>query len=276
MTNSKELFQELLNKINLPDREEAAAILYYLLEAKSGLTRSDILINKVVEVASNQFEDEISRINTHEPIQYIAGYSWFRNQKFTVNPSVLIPRPETELLVQEIIDQQKSKPAILDVGTGSGCIAISLALEIPGSKITALDNSERAIAIAKENARTLGAKVDFLQADFLKNEISLSGLDFLVSNPPYIREGEMESMEANVLNFEPHLALFVSNENPLIFYEALAIQGKKLLKPRGKILAEINSWLGKETLELFQQHGYQDVKLILDLEGKNRIVVASR
>jgi len=276
MTNSKELFQELLNKINPPDREEAAAMIYYLLEAKLGLTRSDIFMNKRIEVSPHPFENELARIHAHEPIQYIAGYAWFRDRKFIVNPSVLIPRPETELLVQKVIDEKRNNPTILDLGTGSGCIAISLALEISDAKVIALDISEKAIATAKENAKTLGAKVDFVRADFLKGDIGIFDLDFLVSNPPYIREEEKQNMEATVLSYEPHLALFVSNHNPLVFYQALAIQGKKILKTGGKMIVEINSQLGKETAELFQQHGYQNVKLIHDLEGKERIVSALR
>ncbi len=276
MANSKELFQEVVNKISLEDRSEAAAIAYHVLEEKLGITRNDILLGKPTATSIDKLSNEIQRINSHEPIQYITGTAWFRNRKFKVNPSVLIPRPETELLVQEVINQKVKSPTILDIGTGSGCIAVSLALEIPDSKVFAVDVSEQALAVAKENAQLLKANVEFVQADFLKGDLKMPDLDFLVSNPPYVMENEKQDMNSNVLNYEPHLALFVPDSNPLLFYKALAERGRHLLKQNGKIMAEINPLLAKETKELFEQNDYQEVKLIKDLEGKNRMVTAIR
>ncbi len=275
MTNSKELFQEAVNKITIEDRSEAAAITYFLLEEKLQINQNDILLGKQVSGSINDLLDEIQRINAHEPIQYITGTAWFRNRKFKVNSSVLIPRPETELLVQEVINQKIIPPSILDVGTGSGCIAISLALEIPGSKVFAMDVSAQALAIAKENANLLVASVEFIKGDFLNENLTISNLDFLVSNPPYVMDKEKEQMNSNVLNYEPHLALFVPDSNPLLFYEALAKQGKQLLKPKGKVMAEINPLVAKEIREHFEENGFSAVKLLKDLEGKDRIMVAT-
>lgn len=275
MANSKELFQELLGKITLTDRSEATAILYYLLETKLNLTQQEILTGKTTQASVDQFSEEIFRINANEPIQYITGVAWFRNKKFFVDKSVLIPRPETELLVQCVIDEKRKNPVILDVGTGSGCIAICLGLEIPGSRIAALDISEDSLKTARRNATTLEASVSFIQSDFLKEEIKIDKLDYLVSNPPYVRQSEKKTMEPNVLDYEPHQALFVPNENPLLFYKELARQGKNLLKSGGKIFTEINSNLGAESKLLFEQEDYKNVKLIKDLEGKERIVSAT-
>lgn len=251
-------------------------MVYYLLEEKCRLTRNDILLNKRTSTSVDDLVNEIHRINTHEPIQQITGTAWFRNRRFKVNSSVLIPRPETELLVQEVINQNSKAPTILDVGTGSGCIAISLALEIPDSKVIALDVSEQALAVAKENALTHNVSVQFILSDFLNDDLKLSNLDFLVSNPPYVMNKEKQQMDSNVLNFEPSLALFVPDSNPLLFYKALAERGKQLLSINGKVIAEINPLLAKETKELFEQSGYKNSKLIRDLEGKDRLVVTTR
>lgn len=190
--------------------------------------------------------------------------------------AVLIPRPETEALVDLIVDEKKDKPSILDVGTGSGCIAISLALEVPNAKVVALDVSQEALLIAKENAKLLQANVLFIQADFLSEASTLSEIDFLVSNPPYVMQKEKESMHPNVLNFEPHQALFVEDHDPLIFYKALAEKGQKALKKEGKVFAEINPLLASETKLVFETFGYRDTTLIRDLEGKDRFVVATK
>jgi release factor glutamine methyltransferase len=276
MTNSKELFKELLNKIELADREEAVATLYHLLDAKCGITRADIMAGKIAKEEFSFFEKDILRINQHEPIQYITQTAWFRNRKFKVTDAVLIPRPETEELVALVVREQKSKPVILDVGTGSGCIAISLALEIEDAKVMAIDVSEEALLVAEENARLLHASVKIVQADFLNDTTLPSELDLLVSNPPYVMQKEKETMHQNVLNFEPHVALFVPDQDPLLFYRALAEKGRKILKEEGKVLAEINPLLATETKSLFESLDYRNVMLIKDLEGKDRFVIATR
>jgi release factor glutamine methyltransferase len=264
MTKSKLLFHELLNRIVLSDRPEAEAIVYYLLEARFGITRQDVWNDSEVEVDHGWIESAIQRINEQEPVQYVTGVAWFCGHRFQVNASVLIPRPETEQLVK-----------VLDVGTGSGCIAISLALAMPDAQVFALDVSADALKVAQQNAAELNAIVTWLQADFLRDVLPLKNFDCIVSNPPYIRELEKSSMEPNVLRFEPHLALFVSDSNPLIFYQALAEKGKVILKMEGKILAEINAQLSSEVKLLFEKEGYQSVQLIKDMEGKNRFVSAT-
>ncbi len=275
MANSKELFQELLNKITLTDREEAEAILFYLFEARTGLGRDDFFLNKPID-HTEDFTEDIIRINAHEPVQYVTGYAWFYNRKFEVNSSVLIPRPETEELIYEVLKSRLKSPTVLDVGTGSGCIAITLALEGIGATVYALDKSEMALAVAKRNAKKLNAEILFLHADFLKEQ-TMDGIQFdlIVSNPPYVRELEKQQMEPTVLSYEPHMALFVPDENPLLFYSSLAEKGKAILKREGKIVAEINASLGNEVKLLFESKGYRNVALVKDLEGKNRIVSAT-
>jgi release factor glutamine methyltransferase len=275
MANSKKLFQELLNKITLTDREEAEAILFYLFEARAGLRRDEILLNKPIG-SSIDFTLDINRINVHEPVQYVSGYAWFCNRKFEVNSSVLIPRPETEELIYEVLKSKLKNPAILDVGTGSGCIAITLALEMAGATIFAIDKSEAALVVAKNNAKRLNAEIQFLQSDFLKEQITFGKqFDLVVSNPPYVRELEKHQMEQTVLRYEPPLALFVPNEQPLLFYEALAKNGRNILKEGGKIVAEINSAFGSEVKSLFESNGYHEVALMKDVAGRNRIVFAT-
>jgi release factor glutamine methyltransferase len=275
MTKSKPLFHELLNKIVLSDRAEAEAIVYYLLEARFGITRQDVWNDSEVEVDHGWIESAIQRINEQEPVQYVTGVAWFCGHRFQVNASVLIPRPETEQLAEDVKQTLAPNGKILDVGTGSGCIAISIALALPHAQVFALDVSSNALMTAQQNASKLNATVTCLQADFLNDVLLLKNFDCIVSNPPYIRELEKSSMEPNVLRFEPHLALFVSDTNPLIFYQALAEKGKAILKKEGKILAEINAQLSAEVKLLFEKEGYQSVQLIKDMEGKNRFVSAT-
>jgi len=275
MTKSKQLFHELVSKIALSDRAEAEAIVYYLLEARFGITRKDVWNDTAMEMDRVLIESDIQRINEHEPVQYVTGIAWFCGNRFDVNASVLIPRPETEQLVDEVKQVLKPNAKILDVGTGSGCIAISLALALPSANVFALDVSTNALKTAQKNATQLNAIVTWLQADFLNDELTLTDFDCIVSNPPYIRELEKSLMEPNVLRFEPHLALFVSDSNPLVFYQALAEKGKTILKEKGKILAEINAQLFTEVKSLFEKEGYKSVHLIKDLEGKNRFLSAT-
>ncbi len=277
MTNSKELLRDLLQKVKFTtDEDEAKATLIYLLEHRLAISQHDILSGKFVNSDLSSFQADLDRLNQHEPVQYVVGIAYFRNRKFNVNTSVLIPRPETELLVQEVIDEKPKQPVIVDVGSGSGCIAISLALEISGARISTIDVSPDALATARKNAEQLGANIEFHHLDVLKNAMDFSNLDYLVSNPPYVRVQEKQFMDLNVLQYEPHVALFVSDQDPLIFYRVLAENGQKIIKPGGKIIVEINAQLSKETAALFEQQGYQSVQIIHDLEGKERIIKATR
>jgi release factor glutamine methyltransferase len=279
MTNSKELFQDLVSKVTLPeDRGEIQSLIYLLLEKKLHLTKTDILSGKsIMNPTPNELYNAIERLNQHEPIQYILGTAQFYGRWFQVNTSVLIPRPETELLVHEVI--KRAKPSqnnlqILDIGTGSGCIAITLALEIPESKVTAMDISEGALACAHQNADHLHAAIRFQKSDILKDEIETK-FDLIVSNPPYIAVDEKVSMNRNVVEHEPHLALFAPEQDPLAFYKAIALKSKSALLPGGSVWVEINQRYGNEVKNIFDVLGFKHTQIIKDLDSKDRIVTAS-
>ena len=220
----------------------------------------------------------IDRLADNEPIQYILGETEFCGHHFRVRPGVLIPRPETEELVELIATDNRGKVLrILDIGTGSGCIAVSLAKALPLSQVSAWDISPEALTIATENAVFNEVFVHFEMTDVLKyesNELQLASLDIIVSNPPYVRISEAAEMEANVLKHEPHVALFVENEDPLLFYRVISGLAVKMLKPGGSLYFEINSYLGKETLELVKTFPFKDVQLFQDISGKDRMIRA--
>ena len=276
MTNSKELFNELVNQVRLDEtRDEICSIIYLLLENKFGLTKVEVMTGKEIEpVKLDYFNDIIQRINRHEPIQYVLGKAEFYGRAFAVDGSVLIPRPETELLIRAVLKEKKFSPTILDIGTGSGCIAITLAVEIPSSEVYAIDISKEALTVAQQNAENLKAKVNFSKFDILANEKLEHWFDIIVSNPPYIAEREKKEMNSNVLDFEPPLALFVTDKDPLVFYKAIARRGKSLLKPGGKIFVEINELFGKELKQHFRNEGYSNVSIEKDINNKDRILMA--
>jgi release factor glutamine methyltransferase len=274
-TNSKIVYQQLIERITINESVDEIRAIALLLMDHFGTSRSDIMAGKEIEVTTEALNEIVARINRDEPIQYILGEAYFFGRKFRVNRSVLIPRPETELLVQLIIEEKIKSPAVLDIGTGSGCIPISVVLEIPSSTVYALDVSKEALSVATENSMKLNASVHFFQIDILKQTPPLSDLDIIMSNPPYVTKKEKSSIAKNVLSYEPHLALFVPNEDPLLFYKAIAEKSKHLLKQTGKVFVEINPLYGKETVALFQQHGFS-AKVIKDMEGKDRVVKAIR
>ncbi len=272
--NSKEFFHELRAKLKGNDADEIYAIALALMEKYYNVTLTDILSEKKVEL--RDMSTAILRLNQNEPLQYVIGEADFFGRKFNVNPSVLIPRPETELLVREII---KSKPAgarIVDIGTGTGCIGITLNLEIPQSIVYALEISQQALEVAEENSIKLGADVTFILTDFLNDKINLDPADIIVSNPPYVRAIEKIGMNLNVLDYEPHLALFVPDEDPLLFYKAIALKSKILLKPGGSIFVEINENFGGAVKNLFLSSGFASVEIVKDFDGKDRIVTARK
>ena len=275
MTNAKTLFQQLQKEIRLNEEpDEIKSILYLLFKKEFGLTRTDILAEKRIEgMDAIRLNSLIHRINQSEPIQYILEEAEFFGRKFWVNASVLIPRPETELIVSLVKEDRLRKPIILDIGTGSGCIALSLAMEIPSAQIHALDISEKALAVAQQNARRLNTTIHLFQCDILHQTPSLTNLDVIVSNPPYVMEKEKNRMSKNVLDFEPSQALFVPDDDPLIFYQAIAKMGKELLRANGILFTEINAALSKETNALFQELGY-DTTLFRDMESKDRVIKA--
>ena len=277
MTNSKKLFDELASSVRLDEsRDEVHSIIYLLLEDKFGLRKTDIMTGREIEsVKLDSFAEILNRINRKEPIQYILGKAEFYERQFVVDNSVLIPRPETELLIKSVIDDHVPAPTILDIGTGTGCIAITLALEIPTSEVYGIDISEEALSIARQNAQNLKAKIHFSKSDILSDKVLNQKFDVIVSNPPYITEAEKRAMKSNVLDFEPHLALFVTDADPLIFYRAIAKRWRSLLKPGGKVHVEINERFGSNVSELFRSEGYAYVQIIKDLDQKDRIVTAT-
>jgi release factor glutamine methyltransferase len=227
-------------------------------------------------------EETLRRLRRQEPIQYVLNEAYFADLKCYVDQAVLIPRPETEQLVQIITSQSDPQKAyhIADCCTGSGCIALALANQLPQSTCYAIELSDEALAIAQKNQRNLlpDAAFMWIKADLLKDTIDIEAqsLDIVVSNPPYVRLSEQLQMQRNVLDYEPALALFVADENPLVFYQALADRSWLWLKPEGKIFIEINEALPNETAAVFQEKGFPEVQILPDFRGKPRFMVAQR
>jgi len=282
MTTIQQAYKQLLFSLyDLYDNREAANIANLVIEYVTNQTKIDRIVYPNIPLNEEQItnlEQITNQLLAQIPVQYILGEAWFGGMKFFVNNHVLIPRPETDELVELIVQEYKAKNNLLniiDVGTGSGCIGISIQKKLINSKVIAVDISKDALLIAQQNATNLGAAVLFKEIDFLK-EASWNLLEkfhVIVSNPPYIHEFEKEEMHERVTNNEPHIALFVSNENPLIFYDAIARFGKTHLETNGKIFVEINEQLGKETATLFEKYGYK-VLLKKDLQEKDRMIVA--
>lgn len=268
----------------LYDNREAANICDWVLEQVTGQKRIDRLINKQADLPEEQvirLQQIIAELQTHRPVQYVLGEAWFAGMRFIVNESVLIPRPETEELVEWIV-AECSKPdnghrahSILDIGSGSGCIPIALQKKLPQYTVSSIDISEAALAVASKNAVTLDADIRFQQFDFLEesNWPELPVFDVIVSNPPYIKQSEQSAMAKHVLDFEPSLALFVTDEDALVFYRKIAAFGKTHLSKGGALFLEINEALGKETVSLYEREGYA-TELRKDLQGKDRMIRA--
>lgn len=263
----------------------------YPIEETTALTR--IISTEILDIPQSTFflKDDVTltprqemllystieRLKKHEPIQYILGHCDFCGHTFKVTPDTLIPRPETSELVEWIAEEQKgSKVNILDIGTGSGCIAISLSCKLPGCNIAAWDISSGALAVAEENNRSNGSEVTFSQVDILAYQPQCEMFDIIVSNPPYIKENERKSMEANVLDWEPHTALFVPDNDPLLFYRAIAEKALVMLTPAGALYFEINRAHGAETVEMLKSLGYRKTELRKDLAGNDRMIKAIR
>jgi release factor glutamine methyltransferase len=237
-----------------------------------------ILNIDVSDEEENNLLTILDRLLSHEPIQYILGKAWFYGNKFLVNKHTLIPRNETEELVELVVKTINNvdfkTPKIIDIGTGSGCIAISLKLAIENSNVFALENSQEALLIANQNSKELNAAINFIEDDILNitNPLTKQLFDVIVSNPPYILEKEKIELETNVLSFEPHEALFVSNNEPLIFYKAIANYAKKYLQPNGFLFFEINQKYGNETFKMLEEKGFLEIKLLQDINGNDRMV----
>lgn len=277
--HSRELFEALASALTVSaSTEEKHAMIQWLLEERSGLSATQLLAGREIPLHVRHFEQDLKRLNEGEPLQYILGHAEFYGRRFVVNKSVLIPRPETELLVRHVVDQLgiDSGGTLLDIGTGSGCIAITLALELPGCKVLATDVDLQALSVARGNARSLNATVDFRLNNVLTEELPHSFLNAVVSNPPYIRENEKMSLPHNVKGYEPHRALFVPNDDPLVFHRTIAQKAGLALAPGGLLAIEINEALGQETKEVIEGAGFTGVVVHQDLDGKDRFVSAFR
>lgn len=280
------------------NEREAQAIVRTVLDALFGMSLTDICLGKVTQLSADdttRLEKIIQRLEKSEPVQYVLGAEWFAGRLFDVAPGVLIPRPETEDLVKWACDEAKEKedngkeergeeekedskkeeapyPSILDIGTGSGCIAITVALALPQARVTAWDISPDALAIAAGNAHKLGASVRFEHQDALSAPDDKERWDVIVSNPPYICDRERADMSDNVLSYEPELALFVPDSDPLLFYRAIARYASKALKPSGRLLFETNTAYAHEVAQAMADEGFTAIEVRNDCFGKPRMV----
>ena len=259
------------------DAREARAVTAVVCEGRLGLRFTDVIVEPDAPCPLREtLETLAAEILDHRPAQYIAGYTLFRELKFDVREGVLIPRPETEELVGLIEHDHRGKMGlrVLDIGTGSGCIAVSLALALPGSRVTGLDLSDTALETAAGNARRHGAEVRFEKFDILDDGIPEGEYDIVVSNPPYVTYSERAAMSPNVLKHEPHRALFVPDDDPLLFYRTIARKGRSMLARDGRLYFEINERFGPQTVRLLENEGYGTVRLREDLFGKPRTICA--
>lgn len=259
---------------------EATAIIRLIFYHLKGWSTTDMVINSETRLTPYVMEEIgkiLDRLKKHEPIQYITGDAYFYGMDFKVRPGVLIPRPETEELVDMIVKENtESDLRVLDIGSGSGAIAIALARNLNFPEVTAIDISQEAIRLGKENAADLRAKVKFEREDIFSYDPPRGSLDIIVSNPPYIAESEKDSMEANVLDYEPAEALFVPDSDPLIFYKRIAKVAYLALRPGGKLYFEINPLYASVLADHLRNDGFEDVEIILDMHGKRRFAKARR
>jgi release factor glutamine methyltransferase len=278
----KSLHRELSASISLYEDQEKSNIAYLILEDLFKITKTDLMMDKKVSGYNQDIiKDIINRLNKAEPIQYILGHTEFYGRRFFVDKNVLIPRPETEELVDLIIKENRKQKniAVLDIGTGSGCIAITLKKEIPGLSVFALDISKDALAVAQKNAEDLNAELLFMEADITRNAENTSEdlkFNIIVSNPPYITDREKRFMHQNVLAYEPDTALFVRDHDPLLFYRTIINFSHTHLLPGGTCYFEINESYGNEVKDLFEKNNFNNIRLIRDLRGKYRFALASK
>ena len=273
---------------------EIDSFFFLLLEEYLGFRRVDIVLKsdfKITQETLNLLQSATKQLEQEVPLQYIIGKTEFYGLPFVVNKHVLIPRPETEELVAWVVSEssrfktfntstkqttETKQLKILDIGTGSGCIPISLKKQLPFAKISAIDISEEALTVAKKNAVLNNVDIHFILQDILKTVALDQHYDIIISNPPYVRELEKKELKNNVLKNEPHVALFVENDNPLIFYAKIAELAKNYLNKNGLLFFEINQYLGTETIDLVNKKGLKNIQLKKDMFGNDRIIVASK
>jgi len=269
---------------NIYDEGEAESFFYLILEEKKQLKRIDLALQPDLVFSETDLQvwnSILEQLKLEIPIQYLLGKTHFYGLEFEVNSTVLIPRPETEELVEWIIQEnlkiEKLKNLkILDIGTGSGCIAISLAKNLPNAQVFAIDVSEKALATAKKNAERNEVSVSFIHKNILETLDLEQEFDIIVSNPPYVRNLEKQEIKKNVLDNEPHLALFVEDDNALIFYRKIAELAQKNLCPNGQLYFEINQYLGKEMIELLEDMNFKNVELRKDIYGNDRMIFGEK
>ncbi len=264
----------------LYEPREAASITHLVLEHLTGMNKTDRMIHKHQELSAEQeanFLRIVAALLNHRPIQYVLGEAWFGGMKFMVNEHTLIPRPETEELIEWIKATANPEPQkVVDIGTGSGCIPITLKKEFPLWQLTAIDVSDDTLEVAKQNATLNQVAIEFRGMDFLNESLwsNLPDYNIIISNPPYIKKSEKGTMSANVVDHEPHVALFVPDEDALIFYRKIASFGLVHLKKNGQLFFEINQLLGKEVCTLLEEMGYHPI-LRKDLHGNDRMIMAT-
>ncbi|MGL5112514.1 MAG: peptide chain release factor N(5)-glutamine methyltransferase [Flavobacterium sp.] len=262
---------------------EAESFFYLILEAKQQLKRIDLALQPELTFSESQivvWNHLLGDLKKEIPIQYLLGTTSFYGLDFEVNENVLIPRPETEELVEWILQDctKRDTPldfSILDIGTGSGCIPVSLKKNLQQAKVSAIDVSEKALKVAHRNAQRNGVEVQLILQNILETDDLLASYDVIVSNPPYVRNLEKQEIKNNVLAYEPHLALFVADDDALIFYRKIGELALKSLRPSGKLFFEINQYLGKETVDLLVVLGFKNVELRKDIYGNDRMILAS-
>ena len=289
----KELKTCFFNSLkNIQDEQEIESFFFILTEYLHNLKRVDVALNpnfELSEAAIEKWNSILTELKQEKPIQYITGEAWFYGLQFEVNENTLIPRPETEELVEWILNspitQHQTPITILDIGTGSGCIPISLKSNVPQANVSAIDVSEKALEVAKRNAASNKVEINFIQDNILEvedlsklqtsNAQLLTNFNIIVSNPPYVRNLEKQEIKKNVLDYEPHLALFVEDTDALLFYRKIAQLALKNLSPNGLLFFEINQYLGKETVELLESLGFKNIELKKDIYGNDRMVKCS-
>jgi release factor glutamine methyltransferase len=262
------------------DAAEIESFFFIILDAFHNMKRLDLALNRDFEIDTIQllqWETVLSQLKNQKPIQYILGETAFFGLRFYVDKSTLIPRPETEELVEWIIKENVNTKdlKILDIGTGSGCIAISLAKNIPNATVFAIDVSEKALLMARKNAERNNVSVSFIEKNILETENLEHQFDIIVSNPPYVRHLEKAEIHQNVLAHEPHLALFVEDNDALLFYRKIAELAKKNLSKNGLLYFEINQYLGKEMVALLEEYDFKNIQLRKDVYGNDRMICCS-
>jgi release factor glutamine methyltransferase len=277
--NFKQLLQHFIRELSGQyDNDEASAVFGIVAKQVSGFDRGKLLLNYAVSVSESdlaRYNSALNELKTGKPVQYVLGETVFYGLPFKVSPAVLIPRPETEELVEWVLETVAAADLpglqILDVGTGSGCIAVALKKNLVVARVFALDVSKESLLIALANAALNEADINFIEAD-IRVYSSAEKFDIIVSNPPYITMDEKQMMHENVLAHEPHLALFVSNEDPLVFYKAIADFALLNLRSGGLLFFEINEYLGKDTVKMLKYKSFTNIELRKDMQGKDRMI----